>query len=478
VKEGKCSCEEGYSMDAEGCSALPVVSLDLSVSDGNILTLTFSQPVSLTQADVEVRINAVQVSNFTLEQSAATAYELLIGQSAAFEDGSECTVTLNLAETYALTNSSVSVMLFKSVSANSDEQIEANSVFSYTKAANTIAVLSALPLSVISGKPSSAWSLMSCTEMLEYIPMMDIDFPLALVEYFKASADFNLLPNLFSSFAAEDGSVPASAQRQGVDSSSFLENAGQILTTFALSFLFWPLSCLLGLTSRYFIRVALEYRWNFFSRFIVQSSHELQVAALVLLFSATLAPLSTALSCLALLICIGAPAFFTFIIFKNAPRLNDDSEIANRWATLFEEFKNDRGWKSSCFYVVFLVRRLLYITMLFTGSQPLVQVIVSAALTVGVGVYLVVYRPFKEPLLNFCRIFSELGSFFIFVLCGLFLLDLSSTTVTCLKWLVISIGYSITLVEFGVSIYLSVREFKEKFKSWRSGSSRTRVVLN
>jgi hypothetical protein len=466
VKEGKCSCEEGYLMSAEGCSALPVVSFDLSVADGNILTLTFNQSVSLTQAEVEVSIEAVRVSNFTLEQSAATAYELLLDQSVTFENGSECTVTLSLAETYVLTNSSSTVKLFKSVAANSDEQIEANSVSSYTTTATTIAVLSALPLSVISGESSSAWTLQSGTEMLQYIPMMDIDFPLALVEYFKASADFNPIPNLFSYFAAEEGSVPACAQRQGVDSSSFLENAGQVLTTFGICFLFWPLSCLLGLISRYFIIVALEYRWNFFSRSIVQSSHKLQVAALVLLFSATLAPLSTVLSCIALLICIGAPAFFTFIIFKHGPRIKDDSEITNRWATLFEEFKNDRGWKSSCFYVVFLVRRLLYISLLFTtDSQPLVQIVVSAALTVCVGVYMIVYRPFKEPLLNFCRIYSELGSFFIFVLCGFFLLDLSSTTETCLKWLIVSIGYSITLIEFGVSIYMSAREFRRKFKS-------------
>jgi hypothetical protein len=470
VEEGKCVCEEGYLMDAEGCYAKPAVSFTLSVSEDNILSLSFNTTISLAQTGVEVSIDGVRELNFTIEAN-TTEWQLLLGQSVTFNDGSECTVTLSLDETcpYVLADSSASAKLYKSVVANTPEQVQANTVSAATQSSSTGSGLASLSLGFISGNPAAAWGLMSSTQLLQFIPMMDIHFPLALKAYLKSSADFNPLPNLFSYFAAQEGPVPACAQRQGLDSSDFLENAGRFLTTFVLCFLCLPVLCLLGLLSSWFIRLAFEYRWNFFSRFIIQGLVELQVAAFVQLFSTTLAPLSTVLSCFALVVCMGAPPFFTFIIFKNASRLTEDPEHAQRWATLFEEFKNDRGWKSSCFYVVFLVRRLLYVTMLFTiDSQPLLQVIVSAALSVGVAAYLVFYRPFKEPLLNFCRIYNELCNFLIFILCGFFLLNLSSTSQSYLKWLVFFFGYSITIAESLGSFYLSIRKLIEKYKSWRS----------
>jgi hypothetical protein len=100
-------------------------------------------------------------------------------------------------------------------------------------------------------------------------------------------------------------------------------------------------------------KAASEYRWNYFTRFIIQGFVELQ-AALVQLFSSTLDSLSTVLSSVALVVCLSAPAVFSCFIIKYASRLSDDSELAKRWGSLFEEFKYDRGWKSSSFYVVFL----------------------------------------------------------------------------------------------------------------------------
>jgi hypothetical protein len=62
-----------------------------------------------------------------------------------------------------------------------------------------------------------------------------------------------------------------------------------------------------------------------------------------------------------------ASALFTVI--KHASRLSQDPRLTQRWTTLFEEFKYDRGWRSCYFYVVFLVRSLLYVSLLFTKAS-------------------------------------------------------------------------------------------------------------
>jgi hypothetical protein len=471
VKEGKCSCDEGYLMDAEGCSAKPALSFTLSVSEENILTLSLNQTLSLAQTEVKVSIDGVRVFNFTIEAS-ATEWQLLIDQSVKFDDGSECSVTLSLDETcpYKLANTSATVNLFKSVKPYTDEQQQPNAIFSFTQASSTIAVLASLSVGLV-GSPSAAWGLISSIQLLGYIPMMDIDLPLALVEYFKASLDFNPLPNLFSYFVFEEGSVPVCAERQGFDSSNFLDNAGQLLTTSFLLALSWPLCCLFGLVSKHFRKAASEYRWNYFTRFVIQGSVELLVAALVQVFSSTLDPLSTGLSCVALLICGIAPAVFAYFIIKNASRFNNDSELAKKWGSVFKEFKNDRGWKSSSFYVVYLIRRLLYVTLLFTLTAfPLVQVILSAALSALAALYLVTYRPFKEEIMNYCTLFSELCSVLTFFVCSFFLLDLNSTIRDTLKWVALLLVYLITSANFLAALYLAFRSIIEKCKSLKAKS--------
>jgi hypothetical protein len=470
VKEGKCSCDEGYLMDAEGCSAKPKVSFTLSVSEDNILSLFFNATLPLEQTEVEVNIDGAQVLDFTVEAS-ATEWQLLFGQSVKFDDGSECSVTLSLDETfpYELSNTEATVSLFKSTVANTDEQNQANSISSFTQASSTTTILASLTFGLISGSPSAAWGLISCTQLLGYIPMMDIDLPLALEKYFKASLDFNPLPNLFSYFVTEEeGSVPACAERQGFDSSNFLDNAGKLLTTFILFALCWPLFCLFGLISKDFSKAASEYRWNYFTRFVIQGSIELQVAALVEAFSSSSDSLSTKLSSVALVICLSAPAVFAYFIIKHASRLHNDSDLAKRWGSLFEEFKNDRGWKSSSFYVVFLIRRLLYVTLLFTLTAfPLVQVILSASLSALVALYLVTYRPYKERVLNYCSLYSEFASLLTYACISSYLLDLNSTASGVLKWVALCLGYSITLVYSGASLCLTIMKLKAKHKSLR-----------
>jgi hypothetical protein len=164
--------------------------------------------------------------------------------------------------------------------------------------------------------------------------------------------------------------VSLCVRRQGFDSSDFLENAGphdfgphRSLLASVLPALF-----LLKLISRYFIKVAVEFRRNFFSHFVIQNLIELQVAALLN------PPRSSFLSGVAL---CGLVLRYSFLhhhqrYLKTQPR---------------------QRVEGCCSYVVFLVRRLLYVSLLFaTASRPSHR----AALSVGVAAYLVFCRPYES----------------------------------------------------------------------------------
>jgi hypothetical protein len=444
------------------------------VSDDNILTLSFSEPITLSQAEVSVSIEGVEIVNFTLEILAKTEYELLLDKSVQFEDSSECEVALEQqsASPYVFSNLSATVSLHKSVVPRSAEDNLTNGISALTQAEVMITATAAVALGFMIGSPSAAWVLISCNQLLGYIPMMDIDLPSPLEEYFKASQQLDPLPNLFSYFDNEEGSVPPCARRQGFESSNYVGNVGQLLTTFLLCCVCWPLFCLLGKASKYFERVAGSYRWNFFLRFFIQGYLELLVAAAVQLYSPASSILGTGLSCVTMIVCTVSPVFIANVITRYHSSQSEATDLTANWSSLFEEFKNDQGWLSSAFYVIFLARRLLYVSLLFgLVAFPLVQIILSAVFSAVLATFVVAYRPYRDQVLNVCSVYCELCSVLIFSLCGLFLLNLGSTARDSVMWVALCLGYSITFVLVCAALYITSKQLIAKCRGWRGSPS-------
>jgi hypothetical protein len=317
-------------------------------------------------------------------------------------------------------------------------------------------------------------------QIVGYIPMMHIDLPIRLSSFFISVRDFNLVPNAFEYFVTDDSPQNIkSACRVGIDSSLFIMNAGELFTTFLLMLLFWPVSWLLSKSSnpkfaKYFYDVSSRFRWSFFIRFLTEGYIDLTLAALFQLHNATIASTSlivnVSFAVVFMVLSFVAPVVCVYFVSKNYERFQDPEEkvLRTKYGSVFDEFKNDKGFLSCSFYCLFFLRRLLYVGILYLLQDfPLVQVIFNAMQSLVTFVFLLVFRPFQEKCLNISNIYAELCNALTLGLSGLFLIDLSESLEGFLMWSTLSVVYSMMLVNFLVTCRISFREFTRICQKWR-----------
>lgn len=88
--------------------------------------------------------------------------------------------------------------------------------------------------------------------------------------------------------------------------------------------------------------------------------------------------------------------------------------------TLVYELHKDKGVIPLLFYPLFLIRRSLYISILyFLPNYPKAQILLNTFLSALTIVYLLVYRPFKSPLIGKLILVTE--ALFGMILLSLFL---------------------------------------------------------
>jgi hypothetical protein len=452
------------------------------VSSGNDLTLTFSDDVNLTYDDLKLAIEGLTDFSFTLEKVSGKEWKIVLNTSQAIQDGAQIAVTItdpSIGGEALADNNSTGSLASQSAPLTAEES-QAASIGSTATAASTIALSSAVALSLFTGNMSSAWAMINNIQIVGYIPMMHIDLPIRLSSFFISVRDFNILPNAFEYFVTDDSLQNfESARRVGIDSSLFIMNAGELFTTFLLMLLLWPVSCLLSKSSnpkfaKYFYDVSSRFRWSFFIRFVTEGYIDLTLAALFQLHNATTASTNLIVNvCFAVVFMVlsfVAPVACVYFVCRNYQRFKDPEEkvLRTKYGSVFDEFKNDKNLLSCSFYCLFFFRRLLYVGNLYLLQDfPLVQVIFNAMQSLVTFVYLLVLRPFQEKCLNISSIYAELCNALTFGLSGLFLLDLSESLEGFLMWSTLSVVYSMMLVNFLVTCLLSFREFTRICQKWR-----------
>jgi hypothetical protein len=428
---------------------------------------------------------------FTLEELSSKEWKIILDTSQAIKDGALLTVTItnpSIGGDALLASSTATGVLTSQSAPKTTEEAQAAAIGATTTAASTTAVSTSIALSFSSGSMSSAWGLINNIQIVGYIPMMHIDLPIGLSSFFKSVLDFNLVPNLFEYFVTDDSPKNfKSARRVGMDSSLFLMNAGELFTTFFLMLLFWPVSCALSKCSHhkvagYFYDVSCSFRWSFFIRFLIEGYIDFTFAALFQLHNATAASISVlvnvGLAGVFMVLSFLAPVVCVYFVYKNYERFLDPEEkdFRTKFGSVFDEFKNDRGFLSCSFYCLFFLRRLLYVGILYLLQDfPLVQVILNVLHSLMTCAYLVLYRPFQEKYLNISNIYAELCITLTFGLSGVFLLNLSSSAEVIAKWTTLGVVYSMMLVNFLVTCLLAVREYRNLFQKWRMRWLRNRT---
>lgn len=99
-----------------------------------------------------------------------------------------------------------------------------------------------------------------------------------------------------------------------------------------------------------------------------------------------------------------------WFIFKYKPLVAlRDSKFYVKYNSLFDEFKNDKGFFSMCYYPLYLARRLIFLITLYNlADYPLVQLLINIILgSISAG-HILKYKPFKDLYLNKVNFVAEL----------------------------------------------------------------------
>jgi hypothetical protein len=164
---------------------------------------------------------------------------------------------------------------------------QSTAVSIHSKTQTTVQVSTSCSFTLGFFSPSALWGYLNTIQMLSYLAMLNIELPLILFAFLTGSLDFNPLPNILSYMMPKEGPLPIyRAILIGYDTSQFIYNIGSILFTLFLFLLAYPLLLLVqrlvkpkGKIYNLAGKCIANYRWNVFTRLIIQTYIELELAA-------------------------------------------------------------------------------------------------------------------------------------------------------------------------------------------------------
>ena len=125
-----------------------------------------------------------------------------------------------------------------------------------------------------------------------------------------------------------------------------------------------------------------------------------------------------------------------------------------KWGSLFLEFKNDKGYLSSQYYLIYFTRRVAYaFSQIFLNSLPFLQGGINVLCSLLTLAHLIYYRPFKDTTIMVTNIIGEVNMTMVMSLVYILLLDFNSWYEEKIeKAIIYSVLLSI-LIQMLVSLY-------------------------
>ena len=145
-----------------------------------------------------------------------------------------------------------------------------------------------------------------------------------------------------------------------------------------------------------------------------------------------------------------------------------------KWGVLFEEFKNNKGFISTQFYFIFMIRRMLYgFSQVFLNSQAEAQNALNIFGTFITLFYLFRYLCHKEKGVLICEIVGEIAILVAMILSLIFLFDFSEDTKEITETIIMVVVFVCILIQITVCIFVAILGFKEKFISKKKAATVT-----
>lgn len=467
LSSGTCKCSSSFLTMKGNCRG--PVNLIVELINPNTLHFTLFPEIdgSLSLSDIKLQFDDGNVVGYTLTSLGNSTYEITLTGNSTFVD-TEAVLTV--------ADHNVGVSLD-----NKSHPTDGSRWHYFIPILTNAVLATGLVCGTFSGSWSPTWSFFNTLELISYIPMKRIPLPQVLVDFFVDLIDFSFFPGIFAN-APDDGKLPGyRATRLKIDTTSFLLNSSQSLTILFSALVVWPFLKLAHRTDwkplhRTIDKLLLYYKFNFFLRFSIESYMQLTFFIFLQLTSPSL---SSAPSILSLsLCCIFAVTArqilffaFPFVIYIQAKRNISnikEERYLKIFGSLFDEFKNNRGFVSALFYFLYCVRRIVYVTNLFFLQEyPNFQVSINTGFSMTVLAFIIYFKAFTPSRYLYLNIWLELVCTSVFGLTGLWLYGLNETMS---NWLVIGIIVGVTsccVVTVLVVLYdliVAIKEWHRKFK--------------
>jgi hypothetical protein len=167
------------------------------------------------------------------------------------------------------------------------------------------------------------------------------------------------------------------------------------------------------------------------------------------------------------------PVLIGFLVFTKHAQVKEEAFL-KIYGSLFEEFRNDKGVASTVFYLIFSLRRLIYVFDLFLlYDYPEAQVAINVSFSLLVVLYIVYFKAFIGKRHLWFNFWLEVVCSLVFFLTGLWLKDMSQLFSDVL--VIVVIVFVISTYPFAlIMIILDLKDFfKELCKK-----EKVRIVLD
>lgn len=140
-----------------------------------------------------------------------------------------------------------------------------------------------------------------------------------------------------------------------------------------------------------------------------------------------------------------------------------ETEFHEKWGSLYEEFKNNKGFWSTQFYTIFMFRRLLYsIGQVFLNWQLYLLSGLNILGTFLILVYVFKYLPYKEKGVLTCNIIGEVAIILTMVLSLVFFTNVSENIKNKVEVCIMVVVFVCILMQVGICLLMMIVKLKEK----------------
>ena len=489
-----CYCQQGYFGTSE-CNFV-LFYVNVTVSRLNIIYLDFSDSLKTTfqENDILLAIDQSNIS-FTLSQFTDTRYAIYVEFNENIQNGTQLLISLSglVSCKNGILNNTEFILELNEFIVTADYPVkEASTKISQTVV--SVATYAAASLSMINPNPAALWSFVNTIQMIVYIYLAQIELSQRFAGYLLGLKKYQPFPNIFDYIASYQGETHqfTRAQDLGFHRNSIFVNIGSWVSCFlcfvCLYYVIYLCYLLVRMTrykdskvAEFLIGKCRGYKYAFFLRFWIQAYLDMSVACLITYYSSDLTSLGQAYNLyfsiifgvIFIQIIVGLTPIIIFLVGlkKSKEKTENTQSTLNLWASLFYEFKEDSGAAQSQFYTIFFIRRLAFVTILFTLQEyPVLQLCLSEILILFVFsmqmMFFILYsKPFAENALYYANLISEIGLSVIILLVGFFLFNISEAKKNQLDLLLMVIVNIILSSQMSASLFITARNIAAKWKN-------------